>query len=206
MSSSRSSSSSPSFNSEIDVDWDAIFDPALTFPSPTSTNELTSPTTTNQHIFLPCPALSSENNVPEDQHATLKEFLRESTDQYIMALDYPSPSSPLHFESPQTPDSTPPTQPINRRRGPGRPSKAQLAREESEGKQTGKNMVTIRRYVHNDSAMRSRARLNTLLDELWDEVPEKERLTHPLRLLCRAEKIEIVRSYLRKLRKQSSCN
>ena len=121
-----------------------------------------------------------------------------------MSLNYPYPSSPPHFESPQTPNRAPSidsAEPIIRRRGRGRPSKAQRAREDSEGHQTTKNVITIRRHVHNDSAMRSRARVNTLLDELWDEVPEKERLTHPLRPNCRAEKLDIVRSYVRKLQK-----
>ena len=52
--------------------------------------------------------------------------------------------------------------------------------------------------------MRSRARFNSVLDELWNEVPERERtVTDPSRQLCRAEKIEIVISYVRKLQKQN---
>lgn len=198
---SPSFSSSSLFSSESDINWDAGTLPIL--PSPTTT-ELMSPTVTNQLTFPPSPALSLENNIPLDEHATLKEFLRQSTDQFIMSLDYPFPLSPPLFESPQTPNRAPSidsTEPILRRRGRGRPSKAQRAREESELHQTTKNAITIRRRVHNNNAMRSRARVNTLLDELWDEVPEKERLIHPLKSLCRTEKVDIVRNYVRKLQK-----
>ena len=36
--------------------------------------------------------------------------------------------------------------------------------------------ITIRREFHNNSATRSRAKFNSALDELWNEVPEDERL------------------------------
>jgi hypothetical protein len=105
-------------------------------------------------------------------------------------------------------DSIPPQQqtvPV-RRRGPGRPCKTQLAALQADEKRpTGRALVTMRRQIHNDSAMRSRARFNTVLEELWNEVPEDERSkaiakSDPTRQLARAEKIEIVISYVRKLR------
>ena len=126
---------------------------------------------------------------------------------------YPSPSSSNScFEtspSPQikvephpfTPSNIPP-----RRRGPGRPSKAQLAAEGIHGKR-GRSSVVLRREVHNDSAMRSRARFNTVLDQLWAVVPETERQDMPecdsLRTVCRAEKIEIVIAYVKKLQREA---
>ena len=199
--------SSLSFNPVNDVDWDVLFSSPFIFP--TTTNESTASITTNQLTFPPSPALSLDNNVPRDHPTPQQKLLPQSKDQYSMALNYPSPSPSLHFESPKTPTRTPLTksitsiEPTIRRRGPGRPSKAQLAREKRKGKETTKNMATIGRHVHNNSAMRSRARLNIALDELWDEVPEKERLTDLVRELCRAEKMEIVRSYVRKLQKQN---
>ena len=107
-----------------------------------------------------------------------------------------SPQSSIHHQVESTVPSIP-------RRGPGRPSKAQLAREKAEGKPSAKNVITMRRVIHNDSAMRSRARFNTVLDELWNEIPEKERMADSSRQLCRAEKIEIIISYVRKLQKRS---
>jgi len=101
------------------------------------------------------------------------------------------------------PKSVPP-----RRRGPGRPSKAQLAAEGLEGgrRPSGRTLVTARRQVHNDSAMRSRAKFNCVLDELWNEIPEAERQKatmgmDPSRQVPRAERVEIVIIYLRKLQR-----
>ena len=61
--------------------------------------------------------------------------------------------------------------------------------------------------MHNDSAMRSRARLNQALEDLWKLVPEEERVSQPeigedQREVCRAVKVEVAISYLRKLKVQ----
>ena len=162
----------------------------------------------------------------------MAEFLRQTAenaenqiiDPTLSLNNYPSPlssTSPYPYnespptdiqspivnkiESPQSPSHPQMDSigPIIRRRGPGRPSKAQLAREKAEGKPSTKNVITMRRVIHNDSAMRSRARFNSVLDELWNEVPEKERMVDTSRQLCRAEKIEIVISYVRKLQKRN---
>jgi hypothetical protein len=66
--------------------------------------------------------------------------------------------------------------------------------------------MTMRRQFHNDSATRSRARFNNCLTELWNEIPEPEKAhflgnEDPGRQVCRAEKIETVISYLRKLQR-----
>jgi len=96
-----------------------------------------------------------------------------------------------------------------RRRGPGRPSKAQLAAEGFGGSRraSGRNLVTARRQIHNDSAMRSRAKFNCVLDELWNEVPEleKQKATmgmDPSRQVSRADRVEIVIMYMRKLQRK----
>ena len=94
------------------------------------------------------------------------------------------------------------TPPIIRHRGPGRPSKAQLAAE-GDKRLSGRSLITMRRQIHNGSAMRSRARFNSILEELWDEVPEVYRTevgSDNSRLLSRAEKIEYVISYVRDLK------
>ena len=90
-----------------------------------------------------------------------------------------------------------------RRRGPGRPSKAQLAAQGAEKRLTGRSLITMRRQIHNGSAMRSRARFNAVLDELWNEIPENDRLEASMdtsRQLSRAEKIEHVILYVRSLK------
>jgi hypothetical protein len=91
-----------------------------------------------------------------------------------------------------------------RRRGPGRPSKAQQLLKGK--KPSARVLMTMRRQFHNDSATRSRARFNNYLIELWNEVPESEKAQFvenddPGRQVYRAEKIETVISYLRKLQR-----
>jgi len=97
------------------------------------------------------------------------------------------------------------------RRRPGRPRNVEMTARNEKADQSAKRLTkrmltTIKRQVHNDSAMRSRLRFNTILDDLWEEVPEWERSQalakgDPSRCLCRAERIEIVTLYLRELRK-----
>ena len=87
----------------------------------------------------------------------------------------------------------------HRRRGPGRPKKGEQ-RTKTSGKSSSR---TYRREVHNDSAMRSRAKFNGALAALWNEVPERvqlEALGEDIsRQIPRAEKVEIVISYIRSL-------
>ena len=105
--------------------------------------------------------------------------------------------------------SHPPSTPV-RRRGPGRPSKAQSASHFPNKRPTGHTAVKLRRQMHNDSAMRSRARLNKALEELWTVIPSQERNVQPEggaddnREVCRAVKVEVAISYLKKLQAQLS--
>jgi hypothetical protein len=108
--------------------------------------------------------------------------------------------------SPAQPLASPP-HPVPRRRGPGRPSKAQLAARGLESKNlSSRSKVTLRREFHNDSATRSRAKFNGALDELWKEIPEEHRSQvsgfDKARQVSRAEKVEIIISFIRKLRRQ----
>lgn len=107
---------------------------------------------------------------------------------------------------------TPPPTPPVRRRGPGRPSKAQGNSHFPGGKRlTGHSAVKFRRQMHNDSAMRSRARLNNVLEELWNLIPKQERIgqqglgegeSDENREICRAAKVEVAIEYLKKLQNQ----
>ena len=105
---------------------------------------------------------------------------------------------------------TPPPPPPVRRRGPGRPSKAQSAAHFPNKRPTGHSAVKLRRQMHNDSAMRSRARLNKALEELWTVIPNQERILQPEisvddnREVCRAVKVEVAINYLKKLQAQLS--
>jgi hypothetical protein len=93
------------------------------------------------------------------------------------------------YSSPSNHDTPPP------RRKPGRPKKSAQSRVKS------RSIINKQRQFHNDNAMRSRARLNTLLNQLWDEVPESLRIRamggNPPKRLSRAEKIEAAVSYMR---------
>src|SRR5271169_3222648 len=106
--------------------------------------------------------------------------------------------SPLKLPNPQSippgEQLTPPPSPPHRRRGPGRPSKVNPATQLPPKRPTGHNAVKLRRQMHNDSAMRSRARLNKALEELWTVIPSQERNVQPEgsvddnREVCRAVK------------------
>ena len=86
------------------------------------------------------------------------------------------------------------------RRGPGRPKKG-----EQRSQTTGRKHCTrtYSREVHNDSAMRSRAKFNTALAALWNQVPEEMQVQalgeDAARQIPRAEKVEIVILYIRSL-------
>lgn len=121
----------------------------------------------------------------------------------------PKPSPTQHTVA-QKQLTSPPAAPT-RRRGPGRPSKAQSAAQFPNNKRpTGHTAVKLRRQMHNDSAMRSRARLNKALEELWKVVPKHERAieseegTEDNREVCRAVKVEVAINYLKKLQAQLS--
>jgi hypothetical protein len=64
-----------------------------------------------------------------------------------------------------------------------------------------------RRQMHNDSAMRSRARLNKALEELWAAIPNQEKNLKPeggvVNRVSRAVIVEVAIKYLRKLQAQS---
>jgi hypothetical protein len=99
-------------------------------------------------------------------------------------------------------DSGPSPQPI-RKPGPGRPSKAELAARISP--ETRRSLITKSRKLHNVSASKSRARFSAVLDDLWNEVPSRERsrggefaMFGP-RQVSRGEKVEIAIMYIRKL-------
>jgi len=89
-------------------------------------------------------------------------------------------------------------------RGPGRPSKARSALNTKRviGHSTRK---VLRRQRHNESAARSRQRLNKALGLLWKIIPKNESMAsgrNDSREACLAEKVEIAISYIKNLKRQ----
>lgn len=165
-------------------------------------------------VAFPYDRLMTSSRQVKNIDPTIMQMTPSSAE--AMALNYPSPSQSLSSTSNSQDDQTAYTKPKSKnsisihRRRPGRPSKVQL--EARKGNHpTGRKLALIKRQVHNDSAMRSRARFNTVLDELWEQVPECERpqtpgKADPSRSVHRAEKIEIAILYLRKLRRSVRMN
>lgn len=169
-------------------------------------------------IFPPSPsdscfsnrAINSKEIITEFGDVLIPTIANRSSMTPLFQTSNPT-SSPLdHSPSPcmmtspakQMPSPPPPT--LCRRR-PGRPPKSQIAMQSFGGNRPDSHsQITIRRKTHNDSVMRSRTKFNTALDELWEEVPEQMRLemlgANHIRQISRAEKVEIITSYFRKLK------
>ena len=202
----------PSVDSAEDFDWQELFGESPTYAA------LPMSYPPEQFTFPPSPHYTDKNSPVQaslhfDDYPSIAPPVPMSVSQ-PMAVHSPSTDGAIGYPSPTTSNSSYAPSPAPeikvelpanippRRRGPGRPSKAQLAAEGIHGKR-GRSSITLRREIHNDSAMRSRARFNTVLDQLWAVLPEKERAEIPnsdmSRTVCRAEKIEIVIAYIRKL-------
>ena len=142
---------------------------------------------------------------------TYPQIHRRSTRTFRNDIKYLPDSDPSAPQEQVTTDNTEltlPPAPLGRRRR-GRPTKRQSATQFQNGKySTGYSGSSIRRQMHNDSAMRSRARLNQAIEELWKVIPKHERI-HWLgisqggmgddREVCRAVKVEVATGYLKKL-------
>jgi hypothetical protein len=155
--------------------------------------------------------LQFENNFTETQNPFTNPYSHKYQDpNHIAEENVAYPSERRQSSQPPRPprtDLTPPPSPLTRRRGPGRPSKAVSPSQAPIKRPTGHNAVKLRRQMHNDSAMRSRARLNQALEDLWRMVPTNERLAQPEigeenREVCRAVKVEVAIGYLKKLQAQ----
>jgi len=215
-----------SYDPFADLDWGSLltstFNPASTIPPNVQATHPLSP-------HSPAEKYPITQMSPTDFEMTTSPSFAEPTIESaypspipspidFIQVEYPEPANPDSSEqeaktpAPKRSESNSPQQPVVpvRRRGPGRPCKSQVAAMQSEEKRpTGRALVTMRRQIHNDSAMRSRARFNTVLDELWNEVPEDERSkalakSDPTRQLSRAEKIEVVISFVRRLRVEAN--
>ena len=206
-----------------DFDWQELFGESPTTYAPTPLPTSYPP---EQFTFSPSP-IHTEEQSPVEPSLQFNDYLRKSSIIPTAHMPIVQPRAPFTdgltgYPSPMTPDSssgaspspqiniepqyTTPANILPRRRGPGRPSKAQLMAEGIQGKR-GRNSNTLRREIHNDSAMRSRARFNTVLDQLWAILPEKERaeMVTSSRTVCRAEKIEVVISYIERLQREVEC-
>jgi len=94
----------------------------------------------------------------------------------------------------------------HRRRGPGRPRKGQSPTQFVDNRRPiSSSRENRRRQLHNDSALRSRVRLNDAITELWDMIPPEEKALQSrsdiVRYVSRAEKVESAICYFDKLRK-----
>ena len=100
-------------------------------------------------------------------------------------------------------DTSPPVVPAPTR-GRGRPKRALLVPLDNSPKcSTKRSLMRLGRAIHNNSAKRSRNKVNTALEELWKQVPEDERLEYVgKRILPRTEKLQIMISYIRRLRRE----
>jgi len=195
--------------------------PQLDFNFYDSQSESTSPTLTsytNTSLFgssPQSPLFLSEPTVDFDWVEDRKFFPSPSVG-YNTPMTHPLelfPSSNMGTPTPDLSDheSESPASPKERslpghRKGPGRPSKAEMAT-----RTTAKNrrsMVDRSRQLHNDSASRSRARFSSVLEDLWNEIPLSERARSDQlevfgqRQLSRAEKVEMAVLYVRKLQQQ----
>jgi hypothetical protein len=123
----------------------------------------------------------------------------------------PSPESSLQSRQEEIVDGevfNPAALPLARGR-PGRPIKKQRS---SNSKRLPKHAITKhRRKMHNDSAVRSRARLNNVLETLWTIIPKHERILRSGLLdgegeeglgLTRAVKVEVALDYMNRLQMQ----
>jgi hypothetical protein len=196
----------------VDMDW-VIFNNPLDFKS------LPEPTTS---LIPPSPASCDEIRVTEIDDYFIDDFLLPTVvNPPSMTLELNNNSEAASFPSPPSSDSqstqasssplrplTPPPPSVSMRRRPGRPSKAEIAARGHENKNlSSRSKHTLRREFHNGSATRSRAKFNGALEELWEVVPEEHRM-HALgidvaRQVSRAEKVEIIISYIRKLRTEA---
>ena len=151
----------------------------------------------SEHLYSSPPKIESPSesfpyHIP---HSTsLASSPGQESDPECVKVGIPSSSVPPHQESPKPPSV---------RRGPGRPPKPLNSTDRLHS--TDSNYRSIRRQYHNESATRSRAKFNSLLDELWNEIPEDEKLrvigtnASATRIVSRSEKIQAALSYVQKL-------
>jgi len=137
-------------------------------------------------------------NLYEDQ---ISGEFDETNDTYIAE----SPSPLLEQNSSITERPNPQCSP-HRRRGPGRPRKGQSSTQfVDNGRPISYSRENRRRQLHNDSALRSRVRLNDAITELWEMIPPQEKAlqscSESVRYFSRAEKVESAIRYFEKLRK-----
>jgi hypothetical protein len=146
-----------------------------------------------------CYGVISPQEVPFTSHVVIHRPITPTSPDLVSIHE--DPPTPQPIPRPKVPTSV-------RRRGPGRPTKAQAAANHANSKRpTGHSAVKVRRQMHNDSAMRSRARLNKALEDLWTVIPAQERTAQLIgeddnREVCRAVKVEVAIGYLRKLQAQ----
>ena len=198
----------------VDYDWADIFDNPL---NPISDSALGPP------LFPPSSPSSSNDLATMEIQKTLPNFSPQAIVGQSPTINGEFEGNTLPTPPPTDTDSqtdlqTTPSSPVEqrhslsyqppRRRGPGRPSKAQLATQGSAAKRS--STIIVRRGLHNDSAIRSRAKFSAVFDELWKEIPKMERYKalkeNSAQQASRAKKVEIVILYIKKLQAKVKAN
>ena len=169
---------------------------SLVSPSPPSADEYCSIEGVSSHNSQVAVSLADTQLDPTSP--ALQQILPSELDVVVLP---PVPQTPLPPPALPVPlscasDTIADTIEVLRRRGPGRPS--------GTGRKKHLSEKTVRKRLHNASASKSRARFSAALEKLWDQVPEREKLTttDPSRSLSRAEKAEIVLKYMKELQKK----
>ena len=156
-------------------------------------------------MFIPPSALQS-NDLFITKIDSPEETSPCSITEFVSLPTTPSPESEPeciqvdHHPNPTPSPSQQSSQNSSLRRGPGRPPK--LANGADHVSSNSNTYRRIRRQYHNESAMRSRAKLNLLVDQLWNEVPDVEKskvVNVNAAIVSRSEKIQAALLYIRKL-------
>ena len=178
------------------VEWEDLFNdsPPICDSLASSSSSTDSPTS-----YLPPTGLMDQVLPTKPPQPFTSAFCQAGHNSSSISSSKPKKSSQERRVSSSLSQSA--VSPPRTRRGPGRPSKSELAARGIDRKPCANH--AWRREVHNDSAMRSRAKFTSALCDLWQEVPEQMKMNAIRddngRQISRADKIDIVISYMRGL-------
>jgi hypothetical protein len=157
-------------------------------------------------FFLIDPVISnaqpqSETSSPGPQFEIIPDWIHPSATSLESKINFgalPSPPQSTSESPPELSESVR-AESIPRGRRRGRPKIVDSTRSDLRH--------IARREMHNNSAMRSRARLNTMIDELWESIPASFRQSLKSHIgnceggrpVHRAGKLEVALLYLRKV-------
>jgi hypothetical protein len=177
------------------VEWENLFNHSQPIYDSLASS---SPSTDSPTSYLPSKALSGQVLFTKPPEPSTSPFCQAEHKSSSLSSSKDKKLSREGRASSSLSQST--VSPPRRRRGPGRPSKSELAARGIDRNRSTNN--AWRREVHNDSAMRSRAKFTSALCDLWQEVPEQTKMSaigDHMGEISRADKIDIVISYMRGL-------